>query len=92
MKTVCATLSANTPATIGFVEAEHELVLSNPLATLVYVKFNWMSGDTEVSATNFDTFIPVGSVLNLVRNSDSPRLSNMRALCATAGNIGVMGW
>jgi hypothetical protein len=81
----CPALTGTTAQTVTL-GTTHEVVFSNPVAAVVYLKFNWLAGDTEVSATNFDAMIPAGRTLNL-----SGAFTNVRMLCASSTSIGVIG-
>ena len=85
MYRVCPALTGTAAATVVLTECDHEVVISNPVAAVLYVKFDWTTGDTEVSATNFDTMVMAASVTRI-----PGRYTNMRVLCASSTSIGVM--
>jgi hypothetical protein len=87
----CEAILANTAETIVITNSKGGIILSNPLSNTVYIKFNWATGDTEVSLTNFDIALFPSRVLDLF-GGDGPVVKNARVICATAGSIGIVGW
>jgi len=88
MNTTCPALTGTVAATIPLAGCDHELIVSNPIAAIVYLKFNWTTGDAEVSATNFDTLIIASNVTRL----PVIKVTNARALCSGSGSLGIMCW
>ena len=86
-------ITGATAETITITGLVNYLRINNGIADELYLKFNWTTGDTEVSATNFDVALSDYLYLELIRRSPSfPKFQNVRVICATSGSISMMGW
>ena len=89
----CNALTGNTAASVTLDHARNYLRISSAIDDIVYIKFNWATGDTEVSATNFDVLLTSrGSFEFKHEHPSAPKLKNVRVICATSGRLGFMGW
>ena len=89
----CEAIANDTAETIAIDSAVNYLRINSGINDLVYVKFNWATGDDEVSATDFDICLSVYGSVELKNEAPSwPRLKNVRVICATGGSIAFLGW
>ena len=72
-----------------------QLQIRHSGAQVLYVLFDWETGDTEVSATNFHIWLPGNSNYPFV-TTHSPRVGpewrSVRILSAALGTISIVGW
>ena len=88
----CEALTGGSEKTVTL-DVVNYLRVDSGINDIVYVKFNWASGDTEVSSTNFDVRIPASGDFEFAsRHNNAPRLFNARVLCATSGRVAFWGW
>ena len=67
--------------------------ITNTSGQALYVKFDWDTGDTEVSATNFDIYLANLDYAEFqARTPTWPKLRNMRVISAGTGRVAVLGW
>ena len=67
--------------------------VTNATGQVLYIKFEWDTGETEVSATNFDVLVANSSTVEFVSRSPTfPRMRNMRVISAGSGSVGIIGW
>lgn len=93
MMQLCEAIVGATAETITITDLVNYLRIDNGIADELYLKFNWTTGDTEVSATNFDAVLTDYLDLEIIRRSPSfPKIKNVRVICATSGSIAFMGW
>ena len=90
----CTQILKDTPKTIEPSKSANGLQVHNDTVGRVYVVLNWASGDTEVSATNFDMALAAtGSVYTYRRQmSVDPRITSLRVIGSATGYLGVVGW
>jgi len=89
----CVQLLGTTPQTITPTKATHGLSIDNDTTAKVYVVFNWLTGDTEVSATNFDKVVAAGGSMTIERDGNSlPDIKAYRVLGSATGYLGNLGW
>ena len=89
---VCEAIVASTAETIdlGYTSA---LLITNKSGADLYIKFEWATGDTEVSATNFDACVSDNGNMSLTADMPGlPRLYNMRVISTSGGRVAAMGW
>lgn len=84
-----ATLSFGPGTNAGILPGIHNPIISSTGSAVVFAKVNWKSGDTEVSATNFDFIIPIGGSVNLQGLMAS--LDNLRLLSSAIAVLGYIG-
>jgi hypothetical protein len=92
---ICEAIEAATEETIVLVKCKRHLEISHSSASDLFVKFNWTTGDTEVSATNFDVIVGADPRERWVFDAThihSPQFSNARVISAGAGSVGIVGW
>lgn len=90
---LCEAIVSNTAETVTLSGVVNYLRIQNGINAIVWLKFNWVSGDTECSATNFDVRMPAYDSFEFAHDHPTaPKLNNVRVLCATSGRIGFWGW
>ena len=90
---LCEAVIGATAETITITSAINNLRISSGINDIVYLKFNWTVGDTEVSATNFDICLTARGSTELKHEAPTwPKFENVRVICAPGGSIGCMGW
>jgi hypothetical protein len=89
----CEAVAAATAETVSLDVTNH-LLISSGINDQVYIKFNWATGDTEVSASNFDLCLEAYGRWEFRKHEcpSAPTLKNVRVICATLGSISFMGW
>lgn len=91
---VCEGVVAATAETITIEQIMVYMRITNATGNTLYVVFDWTTGDTEVSATNFDISLANGTSFEIDRGSKkkTPRIGNLRVISAGSGDVSVWGW
>ena len=67
--------------------------ITNATGQTLYLKFEWDTGETEVSATNFDFLLTANLAAEFISRSPTfPRMRNVRVISAGSGSVGIIGW
>ena len=89
----CEAIVGATAETVTLTGITNYMRIDSAINDLVYIKFNWETGDTEVSATNFDVHLGAyGDFEWIARFSTDPGWFNARVISATSGRVTFMGW
>lgn len=89
---VCEAIVGNTAETVDLSIINYLRVQSN-INDVVYILFNWITGETEVSATNFVVRLAAyGSFEWKAEHNSAPKLFNVRIISATGGRVAFWGW
>ena len=93
---LCEPIGAATAETVTLTGVTNYLRITQGAGgAAVYLKFNWTVGDTEVSATNFDTALAddIGAFVEFKNEAPSfPKMKNVRVISAGAGSVAFVGW
>jgi hypothetical protein len=91
---VCAPVVAATPVTITIEQIQVYLRITNATGNVLYIVFDWVTGETEVSATNYDIVLANNAAFELARDNKKrvPKIGNLRVLSAGSGDVSVWGW
>lgn len=91
----CEAIVGSTAETITISDAVNYLRITTAIGAALYLKFDWVAGDDEVSATNFDIVLSddIGDFIELIHRSPTfPKFKNVRVISAGGGYIGFVGW
>ncbi|HID65099.1 MAG TPA: hypothetical protein EYP49_20460 [Anaerolineae bacterium] len=89
----CTAITADTAATITLNYVNY-FRLENRTGQVLYVLFDWDSGETEPSSTNFHVAINDGEAFELKHEGQftAPKMRNARVISAGSGRVAFWGW
>lgn len=91
----CEGTVAATAETITIPNWWSHLEIRHTGAQALYIVFDWETGDTEVSATNFDVFLGGSSDRPFIASYSTrvgPIFANARVISAANDLVSIIGW
>jgi hypothetical protein len=91
---LCEAVASGVAETLTIEQIMVSMRITNYSGGVLYVLFDWVATDTEVSATNFNIALANGESFELNRGNMKkvPRIGNLRVISTGSGSVAVWGW